>query len=66
MRFLLPTLFISVGVMLLFVKADPEQLREKIHTSPQLALYRVRLFRYAVSIALVILGVVAYLTFSDA
>jgi len=42
------------------VRVDRDQLIDKIHTNPGLALWRFRATRYAVALALFILAAVAY------
>ena len=54
--------FGMVGIALLFVSVDREQLTQRAHTNPGLALYRFRLFRYGVSIALIALAAIVYFT----
>ena len=60
LHWLLPTLFVLVGVGLIFVQVDPERLREKIHSNPGLALYRFRAFRYGAALTLFAFAVVYY------
>jgi len=60
MPWLLPGLFALVGIGVLLVRVDPDQLREKIHTNPGFALYRFRVFRYGVAVALFIIAAVAF------
>ena len=57
---LLPGLFVLVGIAALFVRVDRGQLIDKIHTNPGLALWRFKVTRYAVALALFILAAVAY------
>jgi hypothetical protein len=58
-------LFVGLGLLtgvgLLLVRIDPNQLREKARTSPGLALYRFRGFRYGVAAAGFIIAAVAFL-----
>jgi hypothetical protein len=60
-RWLLVGLGSLVGVGLLVVRADPEQLREKLHTNPGLALFRFRAFRYGVAAVGFIIATIAFL-----
>jgi hypothetical protein len=59
-KWLLPALFVLVGIALLCVRVDRDQLREKIHTNPGFALYRFRSFRYGAVAALFILAAIAF------
>lgn len=52
--------FLMFGVGLLFAKIKPDELREKIHTWPGLALYRFRSFRYLMSAVCFIMAAVVY------
>jgi hypothetical protein len=60
MPWLLPGVFVLIGIGVLLVRAVPEQLREKIHTNPGIALYRFRVFRYGVAAALFIVAAIAF------
>ncbi len=42
---------LAVGIGLFFVRVDPEQLRSSAHSMPGLALFRFRVYRYAVAAA---------------
>jgi len=54
-------MFTLVGALVLMVRVDPEALRAKVHTWPGLSLYRFRLFRYGVAVAMFIMAAVSYL-----
>lgn len=60
-HWLIPALFVLIGVLLLFVKIDPDELAKQSSTSPGLALYRFRAFRYGAAFVLMLLAVVAYI-----
>jgi hypothetical protein len=60
-RWFLVGLGLLVGVGLLLARVDPDQLREKMHTNPGLALYRFRVLRYGVAAAGFIVAAVAFL-----
>ena len=50
--------WISIGVGLTFVKIDKKDLESKVHTMPGLSLYRVPAFRWTITIALIVVGIV--------
>ena len=53
-------LAVFVGVALLFVRIDRDQLRQKVHTAPGLALYRFPIFRYGVACACFAMAALAF------
>jgi len=57
----LPGMFALVGALVLMVRVDPDALREKANTWPGFSLYRFRLFRYGVAVAMFIMAAVTYL-----
>ena len=60
LRWLLPAVFVLVGIGLLFAKTNREKLRAQTHANPMLALYRFSFFRYGAAGALFIAAAVAY------
>jgi hypothetical protein len=55
-----PVLFILAGVGLVFVRIDEDQLREKTHSNPGLALYRFRVFRYGAAVVLFVIAAISF------
>ena len=54
--------FITVGVALIFVRVDRENLAQRVRTNPGFALYRFRLFRYGAAFVLIALAAIMYFT----
>lgn len=52
-----------IGLALVFVTIDEEELRRSIHANPDLALYRFRAFRYAAAMLCFIGAATSWFTF---
>ena len=61
LNWLISLLFVLVGVALIFVRVDRDELRAKAHSSPGLALYRFRVFRYGVAIVLFAMAALSFI-----
>jgi hypothetical protein len=57
---ILAVFFVVVGVLLLFVKVDREQLEKHVHTMPMYALLRFRWYRYGAAAAFFVLAALGY------
>jgi len=59
---LLIALAVLVGVAFFFVRIDREAIRERVHSSPGMALYRFPVFRYGAATICFVLALLAYFT----